>query len=556
MSDATDESGNYDGTPTNVNFNVAGKFGPTGEFDGSSSFIDVNAKIPVSLNFSFSFWMNSTDSTTGQYMFSTKANSGTNGYWIVFNPDSFMYGEGNNSANGVTQQSPTGNYDDGNWHHVVVTRASGGTVNMFIDNNHVITNGSIGANHMTSTAYQNDLFIGRYSGSNALHYGGKIDSIRIFDKVISSSEVTTLYNEVYCQSTIVPTEHFNTVLYPGNGSSQNIDTVGFQPDFTFIKNRNAANPNALFDSVRGAGKLLVSNTTAIETGNSGDLLGSFRPLGFQVNRSYLTNTAYDTTNGLSNLTYVAWNWRAAGFANAFNVLEGGTVTTSSSAATAGITAGTITTGWNVSANRDAGFSIVKSTYTSTANYTVGHGLSQRPEIVFNKNLDDNSGSYGQWWTWIEGVTGTNGDYIRLNGTVAKSAFSDTFTTNTTIKYHTGFQVTGTNKSMISYAFHSVDGYSKIGSYVGNDSTDGPNIVTGFRPAFVMFKATNATGGNTYWVILDNKRDGVNTKRLYANASFAEDPAEQVDFLSNGFKIKTNNSDINSNFNYMFLAFAE
>jgi hypothetical protein len=529
MSDATDESGNYDGTASNVNFNVAGKFGNSGEFNGSSSQIELPFN-PIGTNLigSISLWLKG--ASFGNSAASTDiAFYNRNPYVLI---DTYQNNlrviVKNSSSSNTTISYALSNFNTSDWYNIaVVLTGVSSTFTLYVNGSSV---GTATAPSSTKNVASTALI-----GLNSATWNGSIDQVRIFNKSLSSSEVTTLYNEVQCVPTIVPTDNFNTVLYNGNGSSQNIDTVGFQPDFTFIKNRNAANPNALFDSVRGAGKLLVSNTTAIETGNSGDLLGSFRPLGFQVNRSYLTNTAYDTTNGLSNLTYVAWNWKAGGaeVTNTDGTVDG-----------------------QVSANVAAGFSIVKSTYTSTANYTVGHGLSQRPEIVFNKNVDDASGSYGQWWTWIEGVTGTNGDYIRLNGTGSKNAFSDTFTTNTTIKYHTGFQVTGTNKSMISYAFHSVDGYSKIGSYVGNDSTDGPNIVTGFRPAFVMFKATNATGGNTYWVILDNKRDGVNTKRLYANASFAEDPAEQVDFLSNGFKIKTNNSDINSNFNYMFLAFAE
>ena len=200
---------------------------------------------------------------------------------------------------------------------------------------------------------------------------------------------------------------------------------------------------------------------------------------------------------------------------------------------------------------------MKSTYTSTASYTVGHGLSERPQIVFNKNLDQSDASYGQWWTWIEGVTGTNGDYIRLNATNGKNAFSDTFTTDTTIKYSTDFQVTGTNKSIISYAFTSKPGFSKVGTYTGNGSTNGTMVQTGFEPAFLMIKRTDASGAS--WLIVDNKRVGTANEKheLFANTSSAESSSGyDIAFLSNGFQLQTTTSNANTNGgSYIYLAFA-
>ena len=141
---------------------------------------------------------------------------------------------------------------------------------------------------------------------------------------------------------IPPPLLFKTLIYSGNGSTQSLTGLGFQPDFVWIKNRNGTNPHGLWDSTRGAGKLIKSSSTDIQTGNSGDLLGSFDSDGFQVNRNYLSFTAYDNTNWGAG-TYVAWCWNA----------NGGTTSSNSN--------GSITS--TVQAFSDAGFSIVK--YTDT-----------------------------------------------------------------------------------------------------------------------------------------------------------------------------------------------
>ena len=113
-----------------------------------------------------------------------------------------------------------------------------------------------------------------------------------------------------------------------------------------------------------------------------------------------------------------------------------------------------------------------------------------------------------------------------------------------------------NDDKVAYCFHSVDGYSKVGSYVGNGSTDGTFVYTGFRPAWVMLKRTNSTGN---WTIMDSARDTFNVlgERLYANVSNAASDATIVDFLSNGFKFRVTANDQNgSGQTYIYLAFAE
>jgi hypothetical protein len=194
---ANDLSGNYSGTPTDVSYGV-GEFDLAGVFNGTSSFIDTNAKIPASLDFSVSFWMKSSDTSSGNYyIFGTKGSYLTNGWFISNNLGYIIYGEGNGVDNATSQTSPS-IVANGNWNHVVVTRAAGGTVNMYVNNSRVITDGSVGTYFMTSSTWAYDTHIGRYAASSILFYDGELDQVRIFNKAVSAGEVTTLYNETPC----------------------------------------------------------------------------------------------------------------------------------------------------------------------------------------------------------------------------------------------------------------------------------------------------------------------------------------------------------------------
>jgi hypothetical protein len=160
-------------------------------------------------------------------------------------------------------------------------------------------------------------------------------------------------------------DYFKAISYVGNGNEQKIVT-GFRPDLVWIKTRNSTPNNYLQDSVRGTDKLLISNSSLNELTNT-NIIQSFDLNGFTVGS--------DAGANFNGNSIVAWCWKAAGYANTFNVLENGSTTSSATAGGAGITAGSITTGWSVSANRDAGFSIVKYSGNTGADQTVGHGLS-------------------------------------------------------------------------------------------------------------------------------------------------------------------------------------
>lgn len=328
-------------------------------------------------------------------------------------------------------------------------------------------------------------------------------------------------------------DYFNTVLYTGNGSTQSITGVGFQPDFVWNKARSAAYSNRLADVLRGATNLLNTDSTgaAFTDANS---ITSFNADGFSVGNSF------DNTNAV---TYVAWNWKANG-AGSTN------------------TAGSITS--TVSANTTSGFSIVTfTTPSSNGNYTTGHGLGVAPSMIITKSRSSTT----QWPVWHIGLTGgaSNKDYnIYLNLTNAQSSATDSWGSaapnSTTFGVNVGTQWLG-SINIVAYCFAAIPGYSAFGSYTGNGTSgDGPFVYLGFRPAWLLIKMTSSSND---WVLYDSKRNTYNTidDWLYPNLSNAEqlnDAYNNIDFVSNGFKIRgLPGTYTNSNgATYIYAAFAE
>jgi hypothetical protein len=322
-------------------------------------------------------------------------------------------------------------------------------------------------------------------------------------------------------------DYFNTVLFTGTGAAGNAVTVGFQPDFVWIKDRDLGGyHHVLQDAVRGANNVLYSNLTAAEYGASGF---SFTSTGFTV------GTGIGDIN-VSGSPEVAWNWKAdgAGVSN-----------------TAGTIPGTVT----VSANTTAGISIV--TYTGSGSAaTVGHGLGVAPQMFIIKGRSIATG----WIVYhaFDNASPATG-YMALQTTDAfftSPAFNNTAPTSTVFSINgTGYAVNNSGETYVAYCFAEVEGFSKFSSYIGN-SFDGPFVFTGFRPAFVMIKRTDSTG---FWAMLDNDRLGYNVtdKVVYANSSNAEATGQATDFLSNGFKLRTPDSDVNSvGGTHIYMAFAE
>ena len=328
---------------------------------------------------------------------------------------------------------------------------------------------------------------------------------------------------------VTPSEHFNTVLYTGNNTADTAITgVGFQPDWTYIKSRSSAGSSNVYDAVRtvSAGGI-TTNSTAAEYYSS-DQFTSFDSDGF---------TLPADTAGYSNVntrTYVAWNWKANG---------------SGSANTDGDMAETVT----VSANTDAGFSIV--TYTGDgANATVGHGLSKAPEMVIVKCRSNS----GDWAVYRTDQGAANNLRMHSDAAVysASTMWNSTASTATVFSIGTNGDVNTDDRTYVAYAFHSVEGYSKVGSYTGNGDVDGTFVYLGFRPAWVMIKNADDTSD---WVMYDNKRDTYNAvgQVLYADSAGDEsDTRPRADLLSNGFKLRSATEPNWDEDTIIYLAFAE
>jgi len=334
----------------------------------------------------------------------------------------------------------------------------------------------------------------------------------------------------------------DATLYTGNGASRTVTNAGsFKTDLVWVKSRsNAATWHILADSVRGAGYQLSSNQTNAEIYDA-------QGVGFASNGFTLGADIVDAYYGwnLNGDTYVGWQWQA------------GQGSTSSN------TNGSITS--TVSASTTAGFSIV--TYTGTgANATVGHGLGVAPKWVVVKRR--NGGGTENWMVYHAAVTTPNANpgnnRMLLNLTNASNTdsaiWNNTNPTSSVFSIGTSSEVNANTGTYVAYCWAEIAGFSKFGSYTGNGvNGDGPFVFCGFRPKFVLFKNTNTTQD---WIIMDTARDTKNkmTQWLSANTSGAEytDANIAVDFVSNGFKIRTSiGTELNGNGNtIIFMAFAE
>ena len=324
--------------------------------------------------------------------------------------------------------------------------------------------------------------------------------------------------------------YFQTSLYTGTGSSLAVNQSGnsvFQPDFVWIKKRSGTDRHELEDAVRGATNRLSSDRTdAEDTGG----LTSFDSDGFTVDGLY-------GSSGESGFTYAAWQWLAAN-------------------GTASNTDGSITS--TVSVNTTAGFSIVSYSGAGVI-ATVGHGLGAVPGFFVVKKRT--SGTCDYWPAWHPALTLS---YIALSNNYMEqgsdpSVFNNTDPTSTSFTVGQGANSVNTNGSgsdYIAYCFAEVEGFSRISSYTGNGSADGPFMYCGFRPAWIMIRRYTSNGA---WTIFDNQREGYNVDNdeLVANTTAAETTTDYVDILSNGFKLRSTDADVNtSGGGYIFMAFAE
>ena len=325
-----------------------------------------------------------------------------------------------------------------------------------------------------------------------------------------------------------PELYFQCKIYTGTGSSHAITLDGdenMQPDFVWIKRRNSAGGHMLTDVIRGVTKTIITNETGAEqTFTNG--LTAFGSDGFTVGSESGFNNSSDT--------FVAWNWKA------------GTAWSNDASATG---VGSLDSSGSKSAT--AGFSIISFTGTESGTPSIAHGLSSTPEFIISKAraITDN-------WMAFHGSFSAQ-DYMLFNTTAAKASASSVWNSLPSSTVINMGDNAGVNDdgAMIMYAWHSVQGFSKFGSYTGNANADGNFIYTGFKPAFILFKGSANTEN---WSMYDNKRLGYNVDNnvLYPNDNSAEGTSDDIDFLSNGFKIRRQTGLLNDAQNYIYMAFAE
>jgi len=349
-----------------------------------------------------------------------------------------------------------------------------------------------------------------------------------------------------------PQDYFKAVLYTGNGTSQSITGVGFQPDFVFLKERSAASGGQIYDSCRGAQKILYPNATNSEETYS-TVLTSFDSGGFTLGEDGGCNEL--------NQTYVAWCWKAGGAPTADNSNTSGAMTANSVSLNGTLQSNYTPAGsptiypTRMSINTDAGFSIVK--YTGTGNpATVPHGLSSAPDLRIIKGLDSNTDETQNWFVW-SAHSGSNAegrlDLANAFDLSATTMNGDSPVNSNTFPIGSNARNNQSAKNYIAYCWHSVEGYSKFGSYTGNGSVDGTFVYTGFRPAWIMIKRTTVES----WIIVDNVRNQYNpvTNYLLANSNVQESPGVTYDFLSNGIKFRAASQNEPSS-TYIYMAFAK
>jgi hypothetical protein len=307
-------------------------------------------------------------------------------------------------------------------------------------------------------------------------------------------------------------QHFDIALATGATLQTAINSLAFTPDFKWAKNRTSSASHILVDTVRGAYQLATDSVPNIESAFSG-------------------------YGGSDN--YAAWCWKGGGAAITNN---DGTVTTT------------------VSANQTAGFSVFKATTPASGTFTLGHGLGAAPAFVMLRVRD-----YNTWWAaWHKALPASQGlenGFSTGTPSTDNNLFNSVAPTTSVITQTSAWY--GGSRNAIFYVWAEVAGFSKFGSYTGNGSADGPFVYCGFKPRWVMIKpAVNGSGtaAQNSWIIWDSARDTYNYmgSEICPDLSVAEyGRIERVDFLSNGFKIRTSGPNVNySGATIVFAAFAE
>ena len=590
-------------------YSSTAKFGSySAEFSGGTggTYIDSGVDPTASSNWTVSMWMYRTDTSAFDWLFGSFDSALSTGFAVAFygsgtNNGKFDVYIGNSGSYTRTQGSGT-NFNT--WEHVAITHNSSGSGSTTIYHNGKSITPTFGVNPMVGTiTHSLNWMIGSGGTYNLERFNGYIDQARFYDTELTANEIEVLYAETADATTgtigsdtwskfiggtgtvsfanvsgtgrpsspteglmrentitgkmefydgslwqeindtastyspgLIPSANFNTALYTGNGGADSV-AVGFQSELTWIKARDTAGKwNVWYDIIRGATNMISSNSTG-----AAQTYGSVTPTatGFDIGSASAGDLNTNTED------YVSWNWKA-----------GGAATT--------ITAGTVSNdiSSDVSANTAAGFSIVKYTGNGSAGATIAHGLGGSPEIVFSKSLDSsynwNAFNHSLLTNYMmkldtnnaafDGSAGTNGGAYTVSNTLLTVVGGSSTQNNNN----------ASGDDFIAYCWRSIPGYSQIGVYVGNGSTTGPIVYTGFKPAWLLVKRTDTTAN---WRIVDNKRNTTNPRNsvLYPPLDNAEytNAIENVDFLTTGFQLGNSDSSWNAlGGTYIYMTFSE
>ena len=320
---------------------------------------------------------------------------------------------------------------------------------------------------------------------------------------------------------------FSAKSYEGTGSSNAISGLGFEPGWVWVKNYDSTSNHRMVNAVTGSSELMASNLTNV--GADSSYFSSFDSDGFTV------GTASDTNaNGDS---FISWSWKGA----TQQSLNSGNVTST------------------VRANTANGVSVVKWTGTA-GNILVSHGLGAIPKVVMIKNLSNGS---AQWVVYHVGTGNTKACYLNTSATptTASGFFNNSTPDATDFIVSSDTAVNGSGNNMIAYCFTNIKGFSKHGAYLGSGNSNGPFVYCGFKPRWVMVKATDNGGG---WTIYDSAREPINdgsypVLKADGNSANLTELSSTFDILSNGFKVRGDASSSDNNAtdsNYIYMAFAE
>jgi len=322
------------------------------------------------------------------------------------------------------------------------------------------------------------------------------------------------------------TDHFGILTYSGDNSNpRNITGLDFDPGMVWVKNRSSSGENhGMGDILRSPGKLLYPNLSLQENGGN-----YIEPISNGVKIS-------TGNNNYSGNNYVAWAWKA-----------GGAGTSNSN--------GTISS--TVSANTEAGFSIVTYSGNNASSATIGHGLDSAPQLIWVKGRNVSAG----WPTLFN--DGSYSHYgIRLNESGVDTGNGGVFFNNTA-PTSTVFTVGGADEvndgyNYVAYCFHSVDGYSKVGHYTGTGSV-GLTVSLGFQARFIMVKKVHPSGDR--WLIADTERHAAANNDAFIDSTSSHVESDfncvnGISFNSDNFVVNTTDGSFNSSGGkYIYLAIA-